>query len=377
MFIAIYIIFVLINLYIWIKPQKYGDWVTFLSFVYLGVLAGKTDVVHNRDTGNYVNDYNLVAITGKSRFEWAYTLLVKGANYLGLDYQSFRLILMLSLFILLFIGVKTFTKSVSIFYVFFSIVFFVVEATQVRDFGMIVFIVLGLALDRKIRSNNLLLKLLPVVFFVLASGFHTLGLVFLVIYIFSLINIKSKSFEKYWFFLITISSVLLSVTNSNYIGQALGVILKTIGVNSLIVENVQERFVSSGSLKGAALFSLTYLALLALIRIVSNKKMLTYWSDDSFEKMLILVFVGAPMMVMSGQYFRIFKVGFVLLLIYFGMNTSFSSVAYQWTTVRFGRLKSLLIVAETLLAVVVFWGLYNPANWIFVKTVPFVIQLNF
>lgn len=105
--------------------------------------------------------------------------------------------------------------------------------------------------------------------------------------------------------------------------------------------------------------------------------MLTYWSDDSFEKMLILVFVGAPMMVMSGQYFRIFKVGFVLLLIYFGMNTSFSSVAYQWTTVRFGRLKSLLIVAETLLAVVVFWGLYNPANWIFVKTVPFVIQLNF
>lgn len=149
----------------------------------LGFLAGTMTPGYSFDTNVYSAEYSLPIESG--RFEKGYMFLTNFAYNHGLDYSEFRLISMIFFFFLFFLVLNLYTKQLNLFVVLFSIFPFVNEATQVRNFMMIIIVLFALKF-LTLENRNILSLFASISLIALSATFQTTGWMFLSIIIFSL-----------------------------------------------------------------------------------------------------------------------------------------------------------------------------------------------
>lgn len=219
-----------------------------LSFLYLGVLSGQTDLINNRDTFNYYNDYIHIGELGyTSRFEWAYVFLEKLGRNFDLTYPTFRIILMITVYVVLFFSVKYYIKNMSSFYVLYAIFAFALETTQVRTFVMFTLIMLAF---RLISQKSKWLGATGVIVALLAPGFHSIGYFFtlMIIIIYLLKNNQKVSLsKKIPFISVGITIIMLIPNIASFIGLMLSKIIGGLSDNQEVVNNIGVRFNNNGT----------------------------------------------------------------------------------------------------------------------------------
>lgn len=370
MYIAILIINMLTALVI-----KKNNIIPCLSFIYLGILAGQTDLINNRDTFNYYSDYMHLSAPGYvSRFEWLYVLCEKLTIHFSLTYEDFRLISMVLGFIVLFFCVKFFVKNVSMFYILFALFVFPLEATQVRTFLMFVCFVLAL---RLVSSDKKLMKFIGCLVSFLAPGFHSIGYFFVLLILIIVIFKNDKKLSlasKLPFISVGLTCVMILPGVSSMVGTILSHVVGSISANQEITENIGVRFNNNGTLVTTTAFMFVYF----LIYFISTSNRKIVFDNDYIKNKIInvrlaiaYIFLAVPLLTMSGQYQRILRYGILLMFIYY-------IESYEFSKQKQFYVKDLTyiigFVIAICLAIVLFYGIY--ASLIFMKTVPYLLQFS-
>lgn len=379
----IYIFLLVLNLaFVTLKFGRYigGG----LSFIYIGFLAGRTDLVNNRDTFNYFNDYiNLGNFGYNSRFEWAYVYSEKIGRAMNLTYPEYRTIFMLIIFGLFIWALTKFTHNLSMVYIFFALFNFPLEVTQVRNFAMFSFFLFALALNTKPTKLN---KLLSLVFAYIGTGFHSTGYLFMfpiiIVVFFDRDNIERMT--KYVWYASTGLAFIMPVLGSGWVGNVLSRLLGSVSGNAEAAENVRDRFNNDGSVVLSLVMAISF-----WIFYKAGDTLTKHSYDGDFAKKswntkllnLSIAFtsLGIPLLQVSGQYQRVLRYG--LLLIIIKMVASYVSetpspvkgMLDKHTQIKNSDvMASMVMFVDYFMIVILFYGLY--ASRLFADTVPYLIQ---
>ncbi|WP_056997003.1 EpsG family protein [Secundilactobacillus collinoides] len=180
----------------------------FLAMMVLAYLAGDADPLTTIDYSVYLMHYNLLGFE-TSPFEKGYTVLSQFFFYHGLNYAQFRLFFAFLAFVIMFIGVSLFTKKVALFAGLYGLTVFFNDATQIRNLMMIAITILGAGL---LAKKNRIPKIFGVFALLIASQFHDLGFVFLLVIVpLSLIKLDTliRYYKYFVFFLYGVAAFFM------------------------------------------------------------------------------------------------------------------------------------------------------------------------
>lgn len=153
--------------------KKNNFLIPLIGFLSLAWIAGTMVSGFSFDTDAYELLYSLNPTS--HRFEQGYMQLSYWSYTHGISYVDFRLYYFLIAFVIFFIGVSRFTKNRSLFLVMFSFFPFLNEASQVRNFMMYAWVLLGISFLIRKNVKNVMLS---VIFITIGFSFQTTGIIF-------------------------------------------------------------------------------------------------------------------------------------------------------------------------------------------------------
>ncbi|WP_203662650.1 EpsG family protein [Lacticaseibacillus sp. 53-4] len=165
------------------KSQLIGGF----GLLVLGYLAAFTSPMHNLDYQTYQAQYVITAgqPAGAWKFERGYSYLSVLFYKLGLSYQTFRTFLCLMAIIVLYMGVRRFTTNTPLFVGIYGATVFLLDATQLRNFIMLSFVILAISF---LQEKNVKNYLIATFIILLSAQFHSLGYLFLLVVVLRLMS---------------------------------------------------------------------------------------------------------------------------------------------------------------------------------------------
>lgn len=297
--------------------KKNNRFVGLLGFGILAYLAGSANPNTTTDYSTYAAVYSLT--TGSSSsfyFERGYSELEILFNNLGWNYAEFRMFFAFFATIILYIGVARFSKNMALFCSLYGVTIFFNDATQIRNYMMIAFVVLGLSfLIKKTKKN-----LMTAGFLILLSAqFQTLGYVFLLVIPVQFIPIEylRKSL------VISILATVLLIVFTKLIGtdtiiQYLTKFAGVISSRANLVNKVSEQYTNSTSLGKVLLVGISTFSGLVLENYLLNRN----FAGNLYKEKLKILYAGIlisvamlPMLFIAVDYSRIQRNAFLFLLI--------------------------------------------------------------
>lgn len=183
----------------------------FLSFICLGISMGIPNYATNGDAVVYANNYMLQT----HEFEAGYNFI---SDFFGnyYDYATFRLITSILFCFILYLGVSCITKKVSLFSLLYCICAFPYDTLQVRSEMALSMIIFGCFFLFKYQRKGIIPSTIIIY---IASLFHSLALIFLLIpilYIFVEFIIEKR---KLIFSILSLVAIFLKMVGTTKIGN--------------------------------------------------------------------------------------------------------------------------------------------------------------
>ncbi|CAH0419136.1 hypothetical protein WGH24286_01583 [Periweissella ghanensis] len=196
----IYLLSVISSLHLsFIKNKKQIGW-SLLLIAYLAFLMGAVTPGHSFDTYAYQLIYSWTP--GSHRFEPGYMHLSYFFFKLGLPYATFRLSYYAAAMLILWWAVKRFGGNLLTYFSIFAVYPFLVEITQVRNFGMVALVALALSF---LKGKQKWEWVVAVLLLILAFNFQASGMLYLLLPFFMFL--KGTTIQKivergYWILLV-------------------------------------------------------------------------------------------------------------------------------------------------------------------------------
>lgn len=290
----------------------------FCGMMILAYLAGNANPMTTIDYSVYAAHYNLLGWE-VSPFEKGYTILSQFFYNNGMDYAHFRLIFAFLAFIILFFGVCLFTNRVALFVGLYGTTVFFNDATQIRNLMMIALVILGSGL---LAKSNKVIKLLGIISLLIATQFHDLGFVFLLVLApLSFVNISVlKRFYKYIVALLFTFGIIFSVASNTAIIQIFASFLTKFSSRTNSAENVVTSFGRGNSHSTVILVWISLILLVIVLKIMMRMADQMKIGETVKIKMLFLgssmALLVAFLIVLAPDYSRISRNAFLFLILF-------------------------------------------------------------
>lgn len=353
----IYLITVGVNIF----TNKIRGKFTIISLLLVAVLvylSGTPDPLTTADYLAYQGEYQNKLLGYTSRFEWLYQKITDIAIYYNWDYPQLRLFLIFIFFLVMFIGVYRLTRNVKYYWLMFSLGLFFIETIQLRSFGMIAFVILGISFQYRRGITGYLLSIF---FIFLSTGLHSSGYLFFLV---PLINflVKNWTIKKLIVALLLNLSlgIVLIFSSTSGASFVLSDLLNSISPNNESAVNIATLYATGFALSTILLLIAFVMPLLYLIYILKNNKFLL--SDRKI--MVILSFIsvtmiGLPLLVLSSQYDRVLRegmMGVILLMAIINervstknrINIYFSSLYFIFIFIFIGGIQNSFVFQNIL-----------------------------
>ncbi len=146
-----------------------------LSLIFV-LLAGNTSTL---DTYNYIISYNKALLVDySSELEKGYLFLEKIGNFIGLDYQWFRIILVCIALYLIHTSLKRITQNVSYVYFFYMVSTVFIDSVQFRNFFAFSIIIYGIRFLIEVDKRSAFKYVACVL---IATSIHTTAIVYIIL----------------------------------------------------------------------------------------------------------------------------------------------------------------------------------------------------
>ena len=239
--------------------------------------------------------------------EIGYKWLSKLAYGLGLDYQTFNMIILLVGIIFLYVLAYSLSENVHLVSVLYLSTMVFLDVVQVRQF--IVYIIMAYALVVYSRKKRILYCLL----IILGSLFQVTILVYLPLLFLNIDRVWSKKFIKIFLVIISLVCVVVFISSSqlNFIGDIMS---RFVGSDKMIYFQTRTRY---GFLKYFAFqFLCIYIAWIiqkyySNKEVESNKKNLV----NTMYICILYSSIAMPLIMLNNNFYRYFKFGLIPLFI--------------------------------------------------------------
>lgn len=223
-------IFVILISLVSVVIQKFDRISGFISFLGIGYLVGTPNYQFNRDAVVYANAYSFRTDV----FERGYNLLTD-SMWNHFDYQTFRLLSSMAVYMLLFFILILFTKKVSLISLVYAFSMYPFDSEQVRNVMAGLFILLGAYLLNKFKNKGII-PAMGLIF--LGSLFHSLALLFLVLPIMWFARNNIEKHFKVYFTIGSVFALAFEVLGTTRIVPVLASIIDRISSRENISNNV-------------------------------------------------------------------------------------------------------------------------------------------
>ncbi|WP_273750879.1 EpsG family protein [Leuconostoc mesenteroides] len=353
----IYLIVVGINIFF---NKVRGKWtiISLLLIASLVYLSGIPDPTTTADYLAYQGEYQNKLLGYTSRFEWLYQRITDATIYYNFDYSQVRLLLISIFFFVMFVGVDRLTKNTKYYWLIFSLGLFFIETIQLRSFGMISFVILGISFLRRRRILNYAVSTF---FIFLGTGLHSSGYLFFLVPVVCFL-VKKWDIKKF------VSALLLNLTVgaalifSSTIGASviLSNLLNSISSNSESADNIATLYATGFSLYTMLLLVVFVVPLIYLVYLLKNNKFLLEDKTVTIVLSFISVtMIGIPLLILSNQYDRILREGMMGMIILISIinekvntnnkkNASFVSLYFIFIFVFIGGIQNSFVFQNIL-----------------------------
>lgn len=158
--------------------KKNNSFIGFIGLIILGYFAGSPNPLYTYDYSMYWYQYNQTGLTGNFYFEKWYSELGLFFYKLGASYEEFRIFFALLATVILYIGVRRFTKNVALFAAIYGITVFVTDATQIRSYMMISIIIYAMSFLKELNLKNYMIF---ITLTIIAAQFQSSAYIFLLL----------------------------------------------------------------------------------------------------------------------------------------------------------------------------------------------------
>lgn len=309
----IYLFLVAINIFF---NRVRGRW-TIFSLLLVGeliFLSGNPDPLTTADYMAYQGEYQNKLLGYNSRFEWLYQKITDVSIHYNLEYSQVRLILVSLFFLVMFIGVYRLTRNFSYYWILFSLGLFFIETIQIRSFGMISFVILGISF---LKNRKLWNYLLATFFIFLGTGLHSSGYLFLIVPIihFFINPWRTSILKNALLFNLVVCGILIFSSTSGA-SQVLAGLLNKVSNNSETAGNIALLYATGFSQSTILLLAAFIIPLIYLIMILKQHNfLLNQKSVPAVLSLIVVTMIGIPLLILSNQYDRVLREGMMGMLI--------------------------------------------------------------
>lgn len=311
----VYLLSVISSLHLSFVKNKKQVLLSFLLVLYLAFLAGIVTSPHSFDTYAYQLTYSWTPAS--HRYEPGYIYWSYAFYKLGIPYVVFRLTYYISAMLVMWWAVKRFGGNLLTYFSIFAIYPFLVEITQVRNFGMIAVVALAFSF---IKETSKWQWLLGFVILIIAFNFQAAGLLYLLVpFIFML---DSKLLQKivergYWILLILATGIhyFIPVTIANRL---------VLAAFNIVGRKQSDAFAhfGAGSSFSVAIGYFIFLGIMIYVWkyfINRTPDLLTYRRYKILYSVLVISVIDILLITSAIDFERYIRDGFTLSLIAFSM----------------------------------------------------------
>ncbi|MGC8304590.1 EpsG family protein [Leuconostoc mesenteroides] len=320
--------------------KKNNFFIPLVGFLVLAWISGTMVSGFSFDTDAYELLYPMNPST--HRFEQGYMQLSYWSYTHGLSYSDFRLYYFLIAFSVFFIAICRFTKNRSLYLFLFSFFPFLNEASQVRNFMMYAWVLLGISflINKTLRNT-----IFAIIFVTIGFLFQTTGIVF---YFVIFLRYIPFSFIKKSTKIIAPVSILLGLLF--YASGSSGLVAKILSfVTSLSNRQDTAEILAANGFGNRNILQtmgvvLTYLISLYAIEIMLDVKHDSKTIQSKMELLYMIVIIGLffiPVIFVSFNFERILRNSVNALILAFTVYTYPNKVKFKGTL---GTLLTVIIL---------------------------------
>lgn len=323
-----------------------------LTFMTLGFYSGIADIRHNADYKLYLASFDMKW----SNFEQGYTYFSQTAKNYGVTYENFRLAFCLITYFILFMGIVKLTENVALVSFLYGISMYPLESIQVRNTLMIAIITWMVVVLKKDDNWRYFVAIIIVW---ISSLFHSLGLIFIVIPIFTyLFRNREFTYYKYASLIIYGLSIIFVAFGKGILISLSVLITKLFSGRESLANNLTN--VYSNSAVNKVWIAMLVLAIIISLFPVFNKKSIV---ENEILKvdyrpllwMLILAALSILLMTVTVDYIRLIR---NVSLFYFIWTVIIFNNEKISVTTRYFNVASASIIGIVIMVIQVF-GIYK------------------
>lgn len=289
-----------------------------LAIFGMGILAfyaGTMRSDYSYDTLSYESFYNQVnfgvsGVYNVNRFEIGFRFLNLLGGKLGLDYQTFRLVTFSLFFLIFLITLIRLQVNLSSFVAVYSIVPFFSDVTQVRNFFMLVLVLLAFSVLNKKKVSS---YLLATILIIIGASIHSMGFLFLLGLLFTRFSIVTlKKLILYFSMVITPSFIFLKLVDPTVLIKIVDFFISQSGRGVVDIAAFTSGISIVDFFKYFVLVQLMIIYFYWKIKVkVVNKEM-----QCKLVSLFLVEILTFPFVVFSsGSFSRMIRAGFLTLLI--------------------------------------------------------------
>ncbi|RDF88858.1 hypothetical protein DQM10_06145 [Leuconostoc mesenteroides subsp. mesenteroides] len=293
--------------------------ISVLGWIYLGWLSVTAPTDYLGDYLAYKSAYNDMA-SYQGLFEGGYTYLESVSNQIGLSFDQFRMMFVLSTIIFLYIAVRRFTKNHALFLAIYLLTFYAYDLIQMRSQFMMSIVLL--AYSFLISNKRSKVRLFFAIFLIfLAAQIHSSGYIFL---LGILIYILSKNIDNVVKLSLPIAvgaSLLIPFLFRSSVFIAIINILGHITGRDVLVEKLLVLFTDGVSISLKLWYFIPLFVSWWIITIVMSNQNKQDISKEASIKYKVLIsgcligFMGFALLSIAPDYSRLFRHGMTFLIV--------------------------------------------------------------
>lgn len=296
------------NLSLISKKFKYINLI-FSAFVLVYLLQGtKTESI--LDYRVYKSQYEL----NSDYFENGYNVIVHIGNRLGLPYTTFRYVFGVLIVTIFLIGITRLTTEPTVAINGYMIASLIPDVVQIRQLAMLALVILGYSFLKKRSIASIFIGLF---FLVLATQFHSLGLLFLLVL--PLIKLRPQKQINLLKMCTVVFLALIAVFNvlpKGEMARIISVIMGIFSSRSNISANVLNVYSNAAGITLTVLTTgLTFLTIVILLRIPIQKLEESSNIRILFPSIYIMIVATFLTATMSIDFVRLLRASAVLIIL--------------------------------------------------------------
>ncbi|MCT4384165.1 EpsG family protein [Lacticaseibacillus paracasei] len=291
-----------------------------LGFLTLTYLAAVSDPIHNLDYQTYQAYYGTIPMqpVRQWHFEKGYSSLGVLFFHIGLSYQAFRWFLCLMTMVVMYIGVRRFTTRADLFAGIYGATVFLLDATQLRNFIMIAFVVLAMSFLQEVNWRNLLLAVMLIL---ISAQFHSLGYLFLLVIFLRCLPFEWLYSYGLWFVGIVVSLILvISAVGVHAILDILAKFTSLVSSRSNLTSKVSSQYGDGSVLIRYVAVAVSTIAMFLLIwflckviKTTADKKLMVKY--QLLYVISLMAIIMLPTLSLADDYSRIPRSIFLFVII--------------------------------------------------------------